>query len=297
MDLLADIEEKVGAGQPLTRSEADRLASVPEQPAVGALGEHARKALHGDRVTFVRVCEVAKQEDLEERGEAGEVRLIGAPQSADDARTRVRAAALHSPGLPLTGFSLADLIRLVQGDHLALADLALALKREGLDAVAEVPLDDLGDTENAAEIIRAVTHGGLGAWRATVTRAPFAERTALIERAVILQRETGAFKAFAPLPCVEPGDQPSTGYDDVRTIALARLMCRTIPSIQVDWQRYGPKLAQVAIAYGADDIDRVAAGAASHLGRRRSPREEIERQIRAAFAKPAERDGRYETRP
>jgi aminodeoxyfutalosine synthase len=147
------------------------------------------------------------------------------------------------------------------------------------------------------EVIRAVLHGGLAAWRATVTRAPFAERAALIERAVVLQRETGAFKALAPLPCVDPGDQPSTGYDDVRTIALARLMCRTIPSIQVDWQLYGPKLAQVAIAYGADDIDRVASGSAADLGRRRSPREEIERHIRAAFAEPVERDGRFETRP
>ena len=150
---------------------------------------------------------------------------------------------------------------------------------------------------SAAEVILAVTHGGLGAWRATVTRASFAERVALIERAAILQQETGAFKTLAPLPCVDPGNQPSTGYDDVRTIALARLICRTIPSIQVDWRLYGPKLAQVAIAYGADDIDRVAGVAAGDLGRRRSPREEIERNIRAAFAEPVERNGRYETRP
>ena len=112
MNALADIERKVVAGQPLTRGEADRVASVPELPAVGALGEHVRKALHGSRVTFVRVCEATRQEDLEQRGEAGEVRLVGAPQSSDNARARVHAAALHSPGVPLTGFSLADLIRI-----------------------------------------------------------------------------------------------------------------------------------------------------------------------------------------
>jgi hypothetical protein len=298
MSSLADIEEKVSAGQPLTRGEAERVASVPDLPAVGALGEVARKALHGDRVTFVRVFEASPETESQDRGEAGEVRLVGAPQSADEARARVREAVRRSPGVPLTGFSLPGLARLVQGDHLALADLALALKHEGLEAVADAPLDELGDLEQAAEILRAVIHGGLGVWRATVTAAPFAGRLTLIERAVDLQRETGAFKALAPLPCLDPGDQPSTGYDDVRTISLARLMCRTIPSIKVDWRLYGPKLAQVAIAYGADDIDRVAGAApAAALGPRRSPREEIERHIRAAFADPVERDGRYETRP
>ena len=70
-------------------------------------------------------------------------------------------------------------------------------------------------------------------------------------------------------------------------------MCRTIPFIQVDWPLYGPKLAQVAIAYGANDIDGISAIDSGSLGHRRSPREEIERQIKAAFATPSERDGRF----
>ena len=86
---------------------------------------------------------------------------------------------------------------------------------------------------------------------------------------------------------------PSTGYDDVRTVVLARL-CTSIQSIQVSWALYGPKLAQVAIAYGADDLDGVAPVDTVELGHRRSPREDIERQIRAAFAEPIERDGRFE---
>ena len=65
----------------------------------------------------------------------------------------------------------------------------------------------------------------------------------------------------------------------------------------MDWPLYGPKLAQVAIAYGADDIDGVAAVDTLQLGHRRSPREDIERQIRAAGAAPVERDGRYADRP
>ena len=129
--------------------------------------------------------------------------------------------------------------------------------------------------------------------RATLSEAPAAARLDLIERAAALQRETGAFAAFAPLPRLDPRDQPSTGYDDVRTIAVARLMCPHIPSIQVDWPLYGPKLAQVAIAYGADDLDGISPIDTLDLGPRRAPRGEILRHIHLASAEPAERDGRY----
>ena len=78
-------------------------------------------------------------------------------------------------------------------------------------------------------------------------------------------------------------------------IAVARIVASNIDSIQVDWPLYGPKLAQVAIAFGADDIDGVSSVDELQLGHRRSPREDIERQIRAAFANPVERNGRYET--
>ena len=296
MNTLADLEEKVAAAQALTRAEAERVAACADLVSVGMLGEQGRKLKHGDRVTFGRVCEVTGPDMPVNRGEAGEVRLVGAPESIDDARARVRAAARFAAGVPLSGFSVAELLGLAGGDHLALAELARALKREGLEAVAEVPLDQLGDTDNAAEVVRAILHGGLNAWRATLTEAPAAARLDLIERAAAVQRQTGAFKAFAPLPRSDPRDQPSTGYDDVRTIAVARLVCREIPSIQVDWALYGPKLAQVAIAYGADDIDGVDAVDQVELGHRRAARADIERQIRMAFAEPVERDGRYETR-
>ena len=167
---------------------------------------------------------------------------------------------------------------------------------DDLVPLLEVALDELGDAESLTEIVRAVTHGGLGVWRATVTRAEVAARPSLIETAAEVQAATGAFKALAPLPRVDPREAPATGYDDVRTIVAARLRCRAIPAIQVDWSLYGPKLAQVAIAYGADDIDGVSPVDLVQLGHRRSSREDLERQIRAAFAEPVERNGRHEPR-
>jgi len=199
-------------------------------------------------------------------------------------------------GRTVTGFALDELAALAGGDRAALTSLAADLHRLGLAALAEVPLDRLGGLPHATDVLGAVSEGGLGAWRATVHRADdMARRLELIELAAALQEAVPGFRAFSPLPRLDPPDTPSTGYDDVRTIAVARLLCRSIPSIQVDWQLYGPKLAQVAIAYGADDIDAVPATDVLQLGHRRSPREDLERQIRAAFAEPAERNGRYES--
>jgi len=291
-----DLEGKIAGGGALTRAEAERLLTAPDLISVGVLGEQARKVRSGDRVSYGRVAIVPPGKSPEV-GEAGEVRLSGRVLSLDDGLTRVREAVKLAGDLPLTGFSLADLLEIAGSDHLALAEIARALRAEGLEAVAEAPLDRLGDTENMIEVVRAVRHGGLGVWRATVDRAPTAaDRLELIERALAVQRETSALRALAPLPRMDPPDAPSTGYDDVRTIAAARAMCDSIPLIQVDWLIYGPKLAQVAIAYGADDIDAVPAVETVALGHRRSPREDIERQIRAAVATPVERDGRFGAR-
>jgi hypothetical protein len=293
-----EFEGRVKAGQPLTRPEMERLLVSPNLVEVGALAETARKARCGDVVTYGRVHEVRLPLQSSERptyGDAGEIRLAGRPASLDQAREWVRAASQRPAGVPFTAFSLADLVELVSGDHLALAALATALREDGLEAIAEVPLDALGDTENAIEVVRAVQHGGLAAWRATVKgAATLAARLDAIERAAEVQRETSAFRAFAPLPRLDPAASPATGFDDVRTVAAARLMAAAIPAIQLDWSLYGPKLAQVAINYGASDIDGINPMDDESLGHRRSPVEDIERQIRAAFAVPVRRNGRYE---
>jgi aminodeoxyfutalosine synthase len=87
---------------------------------------------------------------------------------------------------------------------------------------------------------------------------------------------------------------PTTGYEDIKRVALARLIVDNVPSIQVDWAAYGPKLAQVALTVGADDIDAVSADDDTSAGRRRAPLEEIRRNIRAAGQEPVERNGRFD---
>jgi hypothetical protein len=289
-------EEKASAGTLLSRDEAEQLLASADLLSLGVLGEAARRRRSGERVSYGRVCVVSETIAPASRELAGEVRLIGKPASADDAVTRARACQPLAGGeVPLTAYSLGDLLQLVSGDHLALAELARALSDAGVAAVAEAPVDAIGDTENAIEVVRAANYGGLGVWRATVGAAEPAARLDLIARALAIQQATGALRAFAPLPRQDPIETPATGYDDVLTIAVASLMT-DIPLIQVDWPLYGPKLAQVAIAYGANDIDGIAASDDSPLGPRRAPGADVDRQIRAAAAAPAERDGRYRVR-
>jgi len=293
---LSDLEARAASGAAMTRADAEAVAACPDLASVGMLGDGLRRAWRGNRVTFGRVL-VVEGDAPETAGEAGEVRLAGAPATLDAARARVRDAVARAGGVPVTAFSLADLEALAGDDHVAMAEIGAALRADGLDGLAEVVLDRVDDLEAAAASLRAVARGGLAARRATIHAAPdLADRLRLLEIAAALQEATGAFRAVAPLPRLDSADTPSTGYDDVRTVAAARLRCRAIPSIQVDWLLYGPKLAQVAIAYGADDLDAVPAHDVLKLGHRRSPREDLERQIRAAFAAPAERDGRYAVR-
>jgi aminodeoxyfutalosine synthase len=111
-----------------------------------------------------------------------------------------------------------------------------------------------------------------------------------------LQTRLRTIRVFAPLARTIDTAQPTTGYEDVKRIALARLIVDNVDTIQVDWALYGPKLAQVALTFGADDIDSVAAVDDDSQGRRRSPVEEIRRSIHAAGFEPVERDGRFARR-
>jgi len=289
--MLTDLQNKAASRQPLTHDEARRVLGCTDLVSVGLLGEAARKAHHGKQVTYNQVLTVTDgvPADL---GAAREVRLVGRPASFAAAAEWTASVVAVAGAVPVTGFSMLDLLELAHGDHMALAEGAALLHAAGLVAVSALPIDRVDD---AAELVRAVQHGGLPVWRAVIEHAPTVDvRLTLIERVAALQQDTGALKSFSPLPIMDETDTPSTGYDDVRTIAVARLVCANVPSIQVDWAYYGPKLAQVAIAYGADDMDNVPAVDTLGLGQRRSPQEDIERQITAAFAAPAGRNGRFE---
>ena len=94
-------------------------------------------------------------------------------------------------------------------------------------------------------------------------------------------------RRFAPLAREQSVAAPTTGYHDVRLVALARLGLPSIDRIEVDWPQYGPKLAQVALMFGASYLDRVSPVDDPALGPRRATLEEVRRNIEAAGFRPA----------
>jgi aminodeoxyfutalosine synthase len=118
-----------------------------------------------------------------------------------------------------------------------------------------------------------------------------------------LQDETGGFVTYIPL-AFHPDNTPlehvprTTGFLDLKNIAIARLMLDNIPHIKAYWVMMTPKIAQIAQRFGADDIDGTVveeriyhdAGAETSQGLRRN---ELLRLIREAGREPVERDTAY----
>ncbi|BAV92052.1 aminofutalosine synthase MqnE [Candidatus Desulfovibrio trichonymphae] len=92
----------------------------------------------------------------------------------------------------------------------------------------------------------------------------FAQRVDHLCRLREQQDKSGGFTCFIPLPFLTensalklPDDKlgPQRGLDQLRTVAVSRLMLDNIPHIKAYWIMLGPKLAQTALWYGADDLD------------------------------------------
>jgi aminodeoxyfutalosine synthase len=284
LDALA---ERVERGQPLQDADAALILESHDLVAIGMVSDQRRRQLHGTETTFVRVFEVhaeAPPATLPPGVNAGELRIVGTPASLEAACRSVAAVRRLAGDVPVFGFALHELEAL--GSQ---AESFRRLKEAGLDGIAEVAVD----VTSSVAGIDAARAAGLLVLRATVRAAP-QDLLGLLTHARELSSRAGGFRAFAPLPRQLSIASPTTGYDDVKAVALARLLLQDVPSIQVDWPLYGPKLAQVGLIVGADDVDGVLALDGGALGARRSPLEEIRGNIRAAGLTPVERNARFE---
>lgn len=279
-----DLARQVTAGSRLDAAAVRRLATVTDILALGALADDARRARHGATATFVRVQLLDLQDAASWTAApdtAHEVRITGVPESLDQAVDAVLQARPLAGARVLRGFTVADLVRLGGEES------CRALAASGLDEVA------LCETEpGVADAVRAAREAGLAVRVVGVAQMP-ADSAAWLLDVRALQDAVGGFDALAPLPRVIDPSTPTTGFADVRQVALARLIADNIASVQVDWSVYGPKLAQVALTVGADDLDAVAAVDDLTQGRRRATLEDLRRNITAAGLTAAERTGRH----
>ena len=283
----------IRAGQPLGDADIAVLASTHDILTLGMLGDEARRRRHGTDATFVRVADVrvplADGVQIDIPAAAGEVRIRGRIDSFDALLPDVCRIVAAAGGVPVSAFSLEALDAHAAASGRPLAALLSALLDAGVARIAAAAIDQLERAETSLEEVRKA---GLGLARLTVKHtATTTARLDHIIHARALQQSLGWIESFAPLGRSWKPGFPSTGYDDVRQVALARLLIDNIASIEVDWSRYGPKLAQVALTVGVDDIDGVSPLDETGEGRRRSPLEEVRRNVLAAGLVPIERDG------
>jgi aminodeoxyfutalosine synthase len=77
---------------------------------------------------------------------------------------------------------------------------------------------------------------------------------------VSLRERKAHFNCVIPLSFIPEGSELAhlpgpTGIDDLKTLAISRLMLDNIPHIKAFWIMQSPKLAQVSLNWGVDDLD------------------------------------------
>jgi aminodeoxyfutalosine synthase len=131
-----------------------------------------------------------------------------------------------------------------------------------------------------------------------------AERVDHMARLRRLQDETAGFQVFIPLAfhpehnMIGKAFPKPTGYDGLRTYAVARLFLDNFDHLKAYWVMLGERLAQSALSFGVDDLDgTVLEERIYHMAGARTPQAlsepQLHRLIRTAGRVPAERDSLY----
>ena len=228
-----------------------------------------------------------------------------------------RALKARFPWVHLKALTMVELDFLAQRAKLPVEEVVRRLVAAGLDScpgggaeifaprVRGVICDHKTSGERWLEIARTVHSLGLKS-NCTMLYGHIEtpeERVDHLVRLRELQDETGGFQCFIPL-AFHPANTrldhlpPTTGKLDLQTVALSRLMLDNVPHVKAYWIMLGAKGAQVALHFGADDLDgtvvderiTLAAGGRAGAG---MARRDLEHLIREARRAPVERDTLY----
>lgn len=226
-----------------------------------------------------------------------------------------RAIKARFPKIHLHSFSAPEIDTMAQVTGMSYREVFEKLKAAGLDSMpgggAEILIERVRQAVSPKKLsaagwfkIHRTAHEAGLKTTCTMTYGmgeTAAERVEHLIKLRDLQDETGGFRAFIPWS-FQRGHTvldlpPAGGMEYLRIIALARLVLDNIPHIQAGWVTEGPKLAQLALSFGADDfggilVDEVVVGATGMIYR--VDKEEAVRLIRGAGRTPAQRNTKYE---
>ncbi|MDO7785944.1 aminofutalosine synthase MqnE [Desulforamulus aquiferis] len=229
---------------------------------------------------------------------------------------RVRRAA---PGAFIQSFTAVEIDYLARIHNLSLEEVLKTLMAAGLDSLpgggAEILVQRVRDiicenkitADRWLEVHAAAHKIGM---RTNVTMLyghveTVEERLEHMLKLRELQDKTGGFLTFIPL-AFHPRNTAlemeqlshTTGYDDLKTFAISRLMLDNIEHIKAYWILYGPKMAQTSLSFGVNDLDgtvieeKIAHDAGAETAQFMTKNKLIN-MIKAAGKMPVERDTLY----
>jgi cyclic dehypoxanthinyl futalosine synthase len=218
-------------------------------------------------------------------------------------------------GLGVHGFSPPEIFFLAQQNDLTLGEVIRRFQAAGLTSIpgggAEILVDRVRrqvspnkcSSDEWLKVMETAHRSGLKT-SATMMFGHLETREERLEHLFKireLQDLTGGFTAFIPWT-YQPGGTELAGetpgaVEYLRTLAVSRLVLDNVEHLQVSWVTQGPKVAQVALKFGADDFGSTMLEenvvAATGVGFRLS-REEIDTLIRQSGYEPCVRDHRYQ---
>jgi len=229
----------------------------------------------------------------------------------------IRGLKQRCPNVHLKAFTMVEVGYFSRIAKLSIKDVLLKMKDAGVDSlpgggaeifhprVRKIICDHKTSGQQWLNIARQAHQIGLRS-NATMLYGHVETAEERIDHLVKLrelQDETHGFVTFIPL-AFHPDHTAlahipkPTGYDDLRNIAISRLMLDNFEHIKAYWIMLSPAIAQIALRFGANDIDGTVveekiyhdAGATTSEFTSRS---ELERLIRAAGRIPVERDTLY----
>ncbi len=222
------------------------------------------------------------------------------------------------PQVHLHAFSVPELWYLAKIEKMPVGEVIRRLMDAGLDSIpgggAEILEDQTrsrvwsrakANTRQWLDTHREAHRLGL---RTTATMMfgvgePYSARVEHLVGVRELQNETGGFTAFIPWTFqdratdLEGEVEASGGYDYLRTLAISRLALDNITHVQGSWVTQGPKIGQLSLLFGADDLgsimleENVVAAAGAEF---RMSQADMERVIRGAGYTPRQRRTLYE---
>lgn len=229
----------------------------------------------------------------------------------------IRGLKQRFPQVHLKAFTMVEVGFYARISKLSVRDTLLAMKDAGVDSlpgggaeifnprVRKIICDHKTSGRMWLDIARTAHEIGLRS-NATMLYGHIETHEERVEHLLLLrelQDRTKGFQTFIPL-AFHPDNTAlahlpkPTGFDDLKTIAVSRLLLDNFDHIKAYWIMLTPKIAQIALRFGADDMDGTVieekiyhdAGATTPQHMTRAG---LERLIRAAGRVPFERDTMY----